>query len=161
MLNRHPVQVRARLAKCRAGDMDAYEDFSRAVDAVVEAGMRAYEGGKVDVFGDDVVDAADVVDAVDAVNAADAVEPVEPVRPDCMDASVVEKGDGNDGQDGMTMTTAQAQTQKQEQERTQTEPAESSAGARLRCRRAWWICQPYIRPLPAEALITGALTAKK
>ena len=30
-----------------------------------------------------------------------------------------------------------------------------------RCRRPWWVCQPYIRPLPDEALAKGALAVSK
>jgi tRNA-dihydrouridine synthase 1 len=37
----------------------------------------------------------------------------------------------------------------------------SSKAAIERCRRPWWVCQPYIRPLPAEALVKGALQPKK
>jgi tRNA-dihydrouridine synthase 1 len=33
----------------------------------------------------------------------------------------------------------------------------SSKTAMDRCRRPWWVCQPYIRPLPDEALAKGAL----
>jgi len=33
----------------------------------------------------------------------------------------------------------------------------SSNAAVLRCRRPWWIMQPYVRPLPAEALQNGAM----
>ena len=39
---------------------------------------------------------------------------------------------------------------------------ETSATVRLRCQRPFWVCQPHIRPLPEEAIKTGALqTAKK
>lgn len=31
----------------------------------------------------------------------------------------------------------------------------------VRCRRPWWICQPYVRPLPAEALQKGSITLSK
>lgn len=34
---------------------------------------------------------------------------------------------------------------------------ESSAGAIQRCYRPWWVCQPYVRPLPLEAIAKGAL----
>jgi len=33
----------------------------------------------------------------------------------------------------------------------------SSNAAVLRCRRPWWVMQPYVRPLPAEALQNGAM----
>lgn len=37
----------------------------------------------------------------------------------------------------------------------------SSAKAVARCRRPWWICQSYVRPLPKEALEKGSLQLSK
>ncbi|RCI14708.1 hypothetical protein L249_6456, partial [Ophiocordyceps polyrhachis-furcata BCC 54312] len=41
------------------------------------------------------------------------------------------------------------------------EEASSSAPTLRRCRRPWWVAQPIVRPLPAEALEKGAVTFKK
>ncbi|RDA92870.1 hypothetical protein CP533_2890 [Ophiocordyceps camponoti-saundersi (nom. inval.)] len=38
---------------------------------------------------------------------------------------------------------------------------ESSARTLRRCRRPWWVAQPIVRPLPAEALKKGAIRLKK
>ena len=35
---------------------------------------------------------------------------------------------------------------------------ETSLEAIMACRRPWWCCQPYIRPLPKEAIERGAMT---
>jgi tRNA-dihydrouridine synthase 1 len=38
---------------------------------------------------------------------------------------------------------------------------ENSEAARKRCERPWWVCQPYIRPLPKEAVEKGVLLVGK
>jgi len=38
---------------------------------------------------------------------------------------------------------------------------ESSKDAVARCRRPWWVCQPYVRPLPKEAMAKGSITVSK
>ncbi|EPE10269.1 dihydrouridine synthase family [Ophiostoma piceae UAMH 11346] len=39
--------------------------------------------------------------------------------------------------------------------------ADSSAAAVRRCKRPWWVVQPILRPMPAEALAKGAIQLKK
>ena len=40
-------------------------------------------------------------------------------------------------------------------------PEESSAATVKACKRPWWVCQPYVRPLPKEAFENGSLTMSK
>lgn len=41
------------------------------------------------------------------------------------------------------------------------DPYESSLATVARCKRPWWVCQPYVRPLPKEALEKGSMTVSK
>lgn len=48
-----------------------------------------------------------------------------------------------------------------ENEEVQGPDYDSSVAAVRACRRPWWVCQPYVRPLPKEALEKGSLTLSK
>ncbi|CAD6588285.1 MAG: hypothetical protein ASARMPRED_003449 [Alectoria sarmentosa] len=48
----------------------------------------------------------------------------------------------------------------QEQEQDPSKDESSVATVRA-CRRPWWVCQPYVRPLLKEALAKGSLTMSK
>lgn len=41
------------------------------------------------------------------------------------------------------------------------DPYESSLVTVARCKRPYWVCQPYVRPLPKEALEKGSMTVSK
>ncbi|CAI6336554.1 unnamed protein product [Periconia digitata] len=37
----------------------------------------------------------------------------------------------------------------------------SSLATVARCKRPWWVCQPYVRPLPVEAIAKGSMSLSK
>jgi tRNA-dihydrouridine synthase 1 len=41
------------------------------------------------------------------------------------------------------------------------DPYESSLATVARCKRPYWVCQPYVRPLPNEAIEKGSMTMSK
>ena len=95
--------VRDALARCRAGDIDAYEHVLTLTEKAVKEGLLAYEANPAEF---------------------------EEVKQDSDD-------------------TAQASVY------------ESSVAAVRRCKRPYWICQPYVRPLPKEALEKGSMQLSK
>ncbi|KAI4948271.1 hypothetical protein J4E91_006266 [Alternaria rosae] len=63
------------------------------------------------------------------------------------------------------VTEAQPATPSKEQEtgsgEQELDPYESSLATVARVKRPYWVCQPYVRPLPKEALEKGSMTVSK
>lgn len=107
--------VRDALARCRMGDIDAYENVLKLTEKAVKEGIQAYE--------------QEHAGATDGSSA---------VLSDCA-PSEVGKGAPPD----------------------ETDPYTSSLATVARCRRPFWVCQPYVRPLPKEALEKGSMQLSK
>ena len=105
--------VRDALAKCRVGDIEAYENVLHLTEKAVKEGIQAYEREHADR----------------AVTAVSEDKPIE--------APEVAK------------------------EEEQLDPYESSLATVARCKRPFWICQPYVRPLPKEAIEKGSMQLSK
>ena len=102
------TSIRDCLARCRPGDMTAFENVLSLVEKAVQQGLVDYEH-----------------------------HPENHEDPVVLDLP--------------------------EEESKWLEPTdhESSVATVKACKRPWWVCQPYVRPLPKEALEKGSLTLSK
>lgn len=101
------TNIRDALARCRAGNVEAFENVLQMVEVAVKEGLVEYEKEK------------------------DKMAPESNGKPE------------------------------PESEQKELDPHDSSVAAVNRCKRPWFICQPYVRPLPKEALEKGALSLSK
>ena len=99
------THIRDALAKCRAGDIPAFENVLKLTEAAIKEGLLDYAS--------------------------------DPTKYEESDALTVEKIKDNADREESSVATVKA------------------------CKRPWWVCQPYVRPLPKEALENGSLTMSK
>ena len=117
--------VRDALARCRAGDIAAYENVLQMVEEAVKGGLKEYEETDERSWEEEL--------------AQD--ERLKEVKKD----DVVEAN-------GMV---------EEDHEGEKDERYESSLETVRKCKRPWWVVQPYVRPLPKEALAKGSMTLSK
>ena len=92
--------VRDALAKCRVGQIDAFENVLSLTEQAVKEGIMAYEK--------------------EHANEMNCTAPVQ--------------------------AASQNRDEKGSSEETSLDPHESSLATVARCKRPWWVCQPYVRP---------------
>jgi len=123
------THVRDALARCKAGDIDAFENVLQLTEAAVRQGLHDYEIGVDDGM----------------------PEEKKAVKKDGENGELVA------GAESATVTDGEKKLQEAEADVVIT----TSNEAVLRCRRPWWVMQPYVRPLPEEALQKGAMTLSR
>ena len=128
----HPV--RDALARCRAGDIAAFENVLQMVESVVREGLVEYERTNGESWERELREDRRLQD----VKASET-----PASRRGEGAGNGEKaGKDGDGDGDVDMD-------------------ESSVETVRACKRPWWVVQPYVRPLPKEALLKGSLTLSK
>ncbi|KAF2120281.1 hypothetical protein BDV96DRAFT_642121 [Lophiotrema nucula] len=106
--------VRDGLARCRVGDIEAFERVLTLVEKAVKQGLIDYEK-----------------ELAESTNGAPASPP------------------------------ASAQSEDATKAKETPGPYTSSLATVAQCKRPWWVCQPYVRPLPKEAIEKGAMQLSK
>lgn len=134
LVSRHH-NVRDALAQARAGDIVAYENVLSLTEEAVKQGIADYEVG---IYDDGPVETKKKANQEERQQEGPSKTADQRQRAD--------------------YSAATKEGQQTEGHARDPEQVESSDATIQRCKRPWWICQPYIRPLPAEAIRKGAIT---
>jgi tRNA-dihydrouridine synthase 1 len=146
--------VRDALAKSRVGDIDAFENVLSLVEEAVKQGLIAYEKEQQQ--------AQDTQSHGSEQNGALASENGTPAAAQVNgNAQTHEQHTSN----GLNASAAPALTTSEPShlapETLESDPHTSSAAAIARCKRPWWVCQAYVRPVPKEAIEKGSMQLSK
>ena len=141
LLSTH-TDIRDLLARTSPGDMPAYELLLRRIEEVTRQGLMDYD------VHPEIYDTEPII-----VNNT----PDEQSQPN---------SEHNNKYNHTTTTNGLEAGKEQEHrdnnvKRADDDEQESSHAAVLACKRPWWICQSYVRPLPREALQKGSLQLGK
>lgn len=135
------THVRDALAKCRSGDIDAFEGVLNLVEVACAKGIKEYHDS-------------------DGKSWEEEMERDEKAKKEKeeADAKAVRREDvkGNSG-GGVKKTVEVGKVLPP----LSQELDESSVETVRACKRPWWVVQPHVRPLPMEALAKGSLTLSK
>ena len=72
-----------------------------------------------------------------------------------------EETGGNSYEEERLKTVKESEERDQDEKEETDQAYESSVAMVKACKRPWWVVQPYVRPLPKEALAKGSLTLSK
>ena len=131
--------IRDALARCKAGDIAAFEHVLQLVEIACAKGIKEYAETNGKSWEEDVVKEEREKEA----KVKEQIAKRELERKGTHSAGGVGKKAEKDG------------------EGEDDEMDESSLQTVRECRRPWWVLQPYVRPLPKEALAKGSLTLSK
>ncbi|KAI9793740.1 MAG: hypothetical protein M1833_000686 [Piccolia ochrophora] len=131
--------IRDALARCRTGDMPAFEAVLSMVEQVTRDGIREYDASGGHWTGAAKREKKNAMTKPAATEMPTTQETIKNSEETHDDTSHANPADAVPKDD---------------------DPS-SSAAAIAACLRPWWICQPYIRPLPSEALEKGSMTLGK
>lgn len=124
--------IRDALAKCRSGDMAAFEHVLHLVEVACAKGIKDYADTNGASWEAEIV--------------RDEEEKKRKETEQALAREKERKSNGGVLKDGKV---------------DEAEVDESSVETVRLCRRPWWVVQPYVRPLPVEALKKGSLTLSK
>ncbi|KAK0100421.1 hypothetical protein ONS95_008369 [Cadophora gregata] len=123
--------VRDALARSRAGDIEAFENVLQLVEKACKEGLKEYASSNGESWEIEMKNDARLNAAKISQNAIE-------------NGGNGKKDKEGDGKGEVT-----------------GEMDESSIETVRACKRPWWVVQPYVRPLPKEALAKGSLTLSK